>query len=56
MDEGIARLSQTLEQLRHLPLEQLCDALLHRIVTGRSDDDIAVLAVRCHPEDGDRPR
>jgi hypothetical protein len=32
-------------------LDALCDHLLEHIVTGRADDDIALLAVRCHPQD-----
>jgi hypothetical protein len=40
--------------LADLPLEKICDQLLDRIAPGRADDDIAVLAVRCHPEDTPR--
>jgi hypothetical protein len=29
---------------------------LHRINPGRADDDIALLALHCHPEDADQPR
>jgi serine phosphatase RsbU (regulator of sigma subunit) len=52
IDDGIARLTGVLAEVGELPLEELCDELLNRIVPGRTDDDIAVLAVRCHPEDG----
>jgi phosphoserine phosphatase RsbU/P len=31
-----------------LPVEELCDQLLDRIVSGRAEDDIAILALRCH--------
>jgi hypothetical protein len=34
-----------------LPLNGLCDELLARIVGSRTDDDIALLVVRCHPEE-----
>ncbi len=51
IDEGIIRLTEVLAELRHLPLEELCDRLLTRIVDGRTDDDVAILAVRCDPED-----
>ncbi|WP_138734467.1 SpoIIE family protein phosphatase [Modestobacter excelsi] len=51
IDEGIARLTGALAQLRDADLEELCDRLLSRIVTGRADDDIAILAVRCDPEE-----
>ncbi|MGY1729874.1 SpoIIE family protein phosphatase [Geodermatophilus sp. SYSU D01045] len=47
IDEGLTRLTRALEELHDLPLEQLCDRLLDRILTGRADDDVAVLAVRC---------
>jgi sigma-B regulation protein RsbU (phosphoserine phosphatase) len=50
IDEGITRLTGVLEELRDLPLEELCDRLLSRIVGTRTDDDIAILAVRCDPE------
>jgi PAS domain S-box-containing protein len=49
IDEGLTRLTEALTELGDLPLEELCDQLLDRIVTGRADDDIALLAVRCHP-------
>ncbi|MCW2582863.1 MAG: putative sensor protein [Klenkia sp.] len=46
IDEGIVRLSRELGSLRHLDLEDLCDEVVTRIVPGRADDDIALLAVR----------
>jgi serine phosphatase RsbU (regulator of sigma subunit) len=52
IDEGIARLTAVLAELGHLPLDDLCDQLLARLATGRTDDDIALLAVRCYSEDG----
>jgi PAS domain S-box-containing protein len=55
IDEGITRLTGQLAELGHLPLEKICDQLLDRIAVGRADDDIAILAVRCQPEDVDRP-
>jgi serine phosphatase RsbU (regulator of sigma subunit) len=48
IDEGIARLIDALPALADLPLEKLCDQLLDHIVADRADDDIAVLALRCH--------
>jgi serine phosphatase RsbU (regulator of sigma subunit) len=47
IDEGIERLSQALAGCRGLPADALCDRLLGRIVRGRTDDDIAILALRC---------
>jgi sigma-B regulation protein RsbU (phosphoserine phosphatase) len=51
IDEGITRLARVVDEARHLPLEDLCDHMLNQIVTGRTDDDIAILAVRCHAEE-----
>ncbi|WP_089406170.1 SpoIIE family protein phosphatase [Geodermatophilus saharensis] len=51
IDEGLTRLASTLTGLRDLPLEELCDRLLDRVLTGRADDDIALLAVRCCTRD-----
>lgn len=55
IDEGTERLADVLETCRTLPLDALCDCLLDRIVAGRTDDDIAVIAVRFHPEDRPAP-
>ncbi|WP_092195866.1 PP2C family protein-serine/threonine phosphatase [Blastococcus tunisiensis] len=55
IDEGIAELIRVLEEVGHLPLEELCGQVLSQIVTGRTDDDIAMLAVRCHPEPSQEP-
>ncbi|MGW6128397.1 SpoIIE family protein phosphatase [Cellulomonas sp. NPDC055163] len=52
---GLERLRTTAEQLAHLPLEELCDKLLARLARD-SDDDVALLAMRAHPEDAARPR
>jgi len=50
IDEGIVRLTGALTGLRAASAGDLCDQLLERVVTGgRTDDDIAILAVRCHP-------
>lgn len=50
IDEGIARLAGVLGDLGDLPLDELCDRLLEKIVGGRSDDDVAIVALRAHPE------
>jgi serine phosphatase RsbU (regulator of sigma subunit) len=49
LDEGLARLSGTLTELAGAPVEELCDRLLEKLVPGRADDDIALLAVRVRP-------
>jgi serine phosphatase RsbU (regulator of sigma subunit) len=51
LDEGIEELSRALTALAGRPLGDLCDQLLERLVPGRADDDIAVLAVRARPQD-----
>jgi serine phosphatase RsbU (regulator of sigma subunit) len=50
IDTGLARLTGVLTELADAPVDELCDRLLDRIVPGRADDDVALLAVRCHPE------
>ncbi len=55
LDEGIDRLRRLLEQLAHLTLQELSDELLARLVPERADDDVALVAVRTHPQDRPRP-
>ncbi|NAZ77244.1 SpoIIE family protein phosphatase [Kineococcus sp. T13] len=52
---GILRLHETVAELSHLPLEQLCDGVLERLVPSGHDDDVALVAVRLHPLDRPRP-
>jgi serine phosphatase RsbU (regulator of sigma subunit) len=56
IDEGLELLQDTLTALaaESLPLEQLCDQLLLRMQP-EPDDDVALVAVRLHPQDGPRP-
>ena len=45
--------------LRHcvdVPLAELCDQVLKRLFLPDSEDDVAVLAVRLHPQAGRVPR
>ncbi|QCB93565.1 SpoIIE family protein phosphatase [Cellulomonas shaoxiangyii] len=51
---GLERLRTAAEALADLPLEELCDRLIADLASG-SDDDVALLAVRAHPEDEPRP-
>ena len=37
------------------PVGALCDALLDRLATDADEDDVALVAVRAHPEDRPRP-
>jgi PAS domain S-box-containing protein len=50
IDEGTARLVEHLQDLAHRPLDDLCDALLRRMLQGTPEDDVALVAVRIdHP-------
>jgi serine phosphatase RsbU (regulator of sigma subunit) len=48
LDAGVARLRDALTELADLPLDDLLDELLQRLVQGRPDDDVALVAVRLH--------
>ncbi|WP_309134461.1 SpoIIE family protein phosphatase [Cellulomonas sp.] len=51
---GLERLRTAAERLADVPLEELCDRLIAELASG-SEDDVALLAVRAHPEDAPRP-
>ncbi|WP_225755415.1 SpoIIE family protein phosphatase [Actinotalea sp. Marseille-Q4924] len=53
--ERLRELQDTLGDLAGLPLTDLCDELLARLVPGHPDDDVALVAVRLHPQDRERP-
>jgi serine phosphatase RsbU (regulator of sigma subunit) len=55
LDAGIDELVTVLGSLTHLPLQQLCDQLLARMYLPDTEDDVALLAVRVHPQDRPRP-
>jgi PAS domain S-box-containing protein len=55
LDSGLARLSAHLTELADLPLQQLCDELILRLVDGKPEDDVALVAVRLHAQDRPRP-
>jgi hypothetical protein len=55
LDTGLDRLRTHLAELADLPLQQLCDELITRLVDGKPEDDVAVVAVRLHPQDRPRP-
>ncbi|MGY1653873.1 SpoIIE family protein phosphatase [Geodermatophilus sp. SYSU D01119] len=50
LDEGIERLRAALTELAGLPLERLCDALVHRLRPEGLQDDVALVAIRLHPQ------
>jgi hypothetical protein len=51
----MVRLRDAVTELAHLPLEELLDAVLERLVDGHPEDDVALVAVRLHPQDLPRP-
>ena len=51
IDEGTTRLVDHLRELAHRPLEDLCDALLRRMLLGTPEDDVALVAVRIEARD-----
>jgi PAS domain S-box-containing protein len=55
LDAGMVRLRDTVMELAHLPLGQLLDEVLERLVDGHPEDDVALVAVRLHPQDRPRP-
>ncbi|CCG05723.1 SpoIIE family protein phosphatase [Blastococcus saxobsidens] len=55
LDAGILRLREALVELADLPLQDLLDELIERLVHGRPEDDVALVAVRLHPQDRPRP-
>jgi PAS domain S-box-containing protein len=46
VDDGMALLVEHLGELAGKPLEELCDALLDRMLRGTPQDDVAIVAVR----------
>jgi serine phosphatase RsbU (regulator of sigma subunit) len=55
LDDGRAKVREILVRSAHLSLEALCDRLLAEMLGEGVEDDVAVLAVRAHSEDADRP-
>ena len=51
LDVGLGRLQQALGALTGRPLDELCDELLARMLPAEADDDVAIVAVRLHPQD-----
>ena len=44
-----------LRECAGLPLDELCDRVLERLFLPDAEDDVAMLAVRLHPQDWPRP-
>jgi serine phosphatase RsbU (regulator of sigma subunit) len=55
LDAGLVRLRNTLIELADRPLEELLDEVLERLVQGRPEDDVALVAIRLHRQDEPRP-
>jgi serine phosphatase RsbU (regulator of sigma subunit) len=55
LDAGLVRLRDALVELADRPLDELLDELLERLVHGRPEDDVALVAVRLHRQDRPRP-
>jgi serine phosphatase RsbU (regulator of sigma subunit)/PAS domain-containing protein len=55
LTSGLDRLQRTLGELAHLPLDEMCDELLARLLPPTREDDVALIAVRLHRQDRLRP-
>jgi PAS domain S-box-containing protein len=55
LDEGIARLRAAVAELAAEPLSVLCDEVITRLRPEGLQDDVALVAIRLHPEDRPRP-
>lgn len=57
LDDGLDRLVEELRRLASgdATLDEMCDGLLARMLPERSQDDVAITAIRLHPVDRPRP-
>ncbi|MGY1630745.1 SpoIIE family protein phosphatase [Geodermatophilus sp. SYSU D01186] len=55
LDAGMLRLREALSELAELPLQDMLTEVVQRLVGGRPEDDVALVAVRLHPQDRPRP-
>ncbi|MGR7023087.1 SpoIIE family protein phosphatase [Geodermatophilus sp. URMC 62] len=55
LDAGLDRLQRELAALAGRDLDEVCDRLLERMLPDNPEDDVALVAVRLHPQDGPRP-
>ncbi len=55
LDDGIARLREAFAELADRPLPELCDEVITRLRPEGLQDDVALVAIRLHPEDRPRP-
>jgi chemotaxis family two-component system sensor kinase Cph1 len=50
-DDGVDLLGEALADLRDLPVEQMCDQLIARLLPDGAEDDVALVAVRLRPQE-----
>lgn len=55
LDDGIARLRRAFAELADRQLAELCDEVIERLRPEGLQDDVALVAIRLHPEDRPRP-
>ncbi|WP_345713925.1 PP2C family protein-serine/threonine phosphatase, partial [Kineococcus glutinatus] len=55
LDDGLARLCEAVADLAGATLDDLCDGILARLLPDSPEDDVALVAVRLHPQDRPRP-
>ena len=55
LDAGIEELVEVLRECAGLTVDALCDEVLKRLFLPDAQDDVAMLAVRLHPQDEPRP-
>ncbi|RFU19159.1 SpoIIE family protein phosphatase [Geodermatophilus marinus] len=55
LDAGMLRLRDALAEFAGRPLGEVLDRVIERLVDGRPEDDVALVAVRLHPQDRPRP-
>jgi serine phosphatase RsbU (regulator of sigma subunit) len=55
LDTGIAELVEVVRECANLTADALCDEVLKRLFLPDAQDDVALLAVRLHPQDEPRP-
>jgi serine phosphatase RsbU (regulator of sigma subunit) len=54
LDVGMERLRQAALELADRPLGELCDEIIERLVSGRPEDDVALVAIRLRGRPGRR--
>ena len=54
LDVGMARLREAAVELADRPLGELCDEIIERLVSGRPEDDVALVAIRLRGRPGRR--